>query len=115
MHELSIAMSILEAVEDEAAHHKYATIHAIHVRIGALSGIVPEALQSAYELAVENTRFAETRLAIETIPISVYCPTCREPRQLGSAYDLRCPDCETVTPEILAGRELDISRLEVST
>jgi hydrogenase nickel incorporation protein HypA/HybF len=115
MHELSIAMSILEAVENEAALRNYTAIHAIYVRIGALSGVVPEALQSAYELAIENTRFAETRLKIEAIPISVYCPNCLGTREVRCGYDLRCPDCETVTPEILAGRELDISSLEVST
>lgn len=113
MHELSIAMSILEAVEEEAEQRGYNSVIAIHVRIGVLSGVVADALASAYELAVEDTPFAQTRLIIETVPITVLCPQCRGPRQVRSAYDLRCSDCEAVSPEILAGRELDISRLEV--
>ncbi len=113
MHELSIAMSILDAVEDEAVRHNYDSVHAIYVRIGALSGVVPDALLSAYELAAENTRFARTRLVIENVPTKVFCPFCEGPRLVGSPYELRCPDCQAVTPEILAGLELDISRLEV--
>jgi len=114
MHELSIAMSILDAVEEEAEQRNYSSVTAIHVRIGVLSGVVADALASAYELAVENTPFAQTRLVIETVPIMVLCPTCRAPRQVRSAYDFRCSECEAVSLEILAGRELDISRLEVT-
>jgi hydrogenase nickel incorporation protein HypA/HybF len=114
MHELSIAMSILDAVEEEAAQRNYETVHAIHLKIGALSGVVPDALHSAYALAAENTRFAQTRLVIETIPITAHCSVCGGPRRIQSPQCLQCPDCQTMTPEILEGRELDISSLEVS-
>ena len=65
MHELSIAVSIIESLEEEAEHRDLAALEAIHVRIGALSGIVPHALQSAYELAAEGSPFAAARLVIE--------------------------------------------------
>ena len=66
MHELSIAMSILEAAEEEAQIHG-GSVAAIHVRIGKLSGIVPSALTSAYELAREHTALAECRLVIDHV------------------------------------------------
>lgn len=68
MHELSIAMSILEGVEEEVIRQGYGAVEAVHVRIGTLSGIVPEALVSAFEIAREQTPFAACSLAIETSP-----------------------------------------------
>lgn len=66
MHELSIAMSILEGVEEEVVRQGYGAVEAIHIRIGPLSGIVPEALLGAFEMAREQTPFAACTLEIET-------------------------------------------------
>jgi hydrogenase nickel incorporation protein HypA/HybF len=68
MHELSIAMSILDLVEEEADRRGNPRVEAIHLRVGALSGIVKEALLSAYELAAEQTPFAESKLVFEEVP-----------------------------------------------
>lgn len=65
MHELSIAMSILDAVQDEIEQRGYAGVEAVHLKIGRLSGVVPAALRSAYELAAEQTPLASARLVIE--------------------------------------------------
>jgi hydrogenase nickel incorporation protein HypA/HybF len=67
MHELSIAMSILDAAEEEAERNGGGVASAIHVRIGKQSGIVPGALLAAYELACENTSMAQCRLVIENV------------------------------------------------
>jgi hydrogenase nickel incorporation protein HypA/HybF len=68
MHELSIAMSILDIAQEEAERHGNAAVEAIHLRIGAMSGIVKEALLSAYELAAEQTPFAQSKLVFEDVP-----------------------------------------------
>ena len=68
MHELSIAMSVLELAEEEAERRGGAQVTAIFLRIGALSGVVAEALTSAFELAVESTDFKDCRLVIEQVP-----------------------------------------------
>ena len=68
MHELSIAMSILDIAEEEAERHANARVEAIHLRVGKMSGIVKEALLSAYELAAEQTPFAQSRLVFEDVP-----------------------------------------------
>ena len=67
MHELSIAMSILDAAEEEAENHGGGRISAIYLKIGALSGVVPDALTAAYELARENTGLSDCRLVIEEV------------------------------------------------
>ena len=68
MHELSIAMSLLELVEEESERRGNVHVEAIHLKLGALSGVVKQALVSAYELASEQTEFATCRLVIEDTP-----------------------------------------------
>jgi len=115
VHELSIAMSILDSLQEEVDRRACGRVEAVHVRIGALSGVVPEALQSAYEMASAETPFSRARLVIEEIPIVIYCAKCRCQRTASPPAWFSCPECNEVSPEIVSGRELEISSLEVST
>ena len=115
MHELSIAMSILESVEEELARRSCGSIEAVHLRIGALSGVVPDALRSAYELAAEETPFAGSRLVIEEIPIVIYCGVCARNQTVASANWFCCPECNTPSNQLVSGRELEITALELPT
>jgi hydrogenase nickel incorporation protein HypA/HybF len=111
MHELSIAMSIVEMAENES-RERGARVEAIHLRLGPLAGVVKESLLSAYELACENTSLAGSCLLVEEVPIVVYCPRCEQRRTL-SEMRFQCPECQTPTPEVLQGRELEIFALEL--
>jgi hydrogenase nickel incorporation protein HypA/HybF len=112
VHELSIAMSILDMSEEEAGRRS-AEVDAIHVKLGALSGIVKEALLSAYELARTETTLETAQLVIEEVPVMIYCPRCRAPRSVRSIQQLSCNECETPSAEILQGRELQVVALEL--
>lgn len=112
MHELSIALSLLDLVEEEAARRK-SRVAAIHLRLGPLSGVIREALVSAYELAREGTAMAATELVVEDVPVVVSCSSCNAERTPVSAYELRCSDCGTPTPEVICGQELDVVALEI--
>lgn len=114
MHELSIAMSILESLQEEVNARGCGPVEAVHVRVGGLSGVVPEALTSAYEMAAANTPFASSQLVIEQVPIVIYCRTCACQRQTESPGWFCCPQCNTLSGELVSGRELEISALEVS-
>lgn len=115
MHELSIAMSILESLEEESEQRGLGAVEAIHVRVGALSGVVPEALQSAYELAAGQTPFAAARLVIEAIPVAIFCAVCQGERPVTSPAWMCCAECGTPSGEIVRGRELQIAALELAT
>jgi hydrogenase nickel incorporation protein HypA/HybF len=115
MHELSIAMSMLDVVEEEMQRHPGAHLEAIHVRIGELSGVVKDSLLGAYELAREQTPFATARLIFEDVPIAVFCPRCQAERAVHSIQHFSCVECETPIPasEIRRGRELELAALEL--
>ena len=112
MHELSIALSIVEAASTEAARHT-GRVSAVHVKVGKLTGIVSEALVSSYDMAILGTPLAGSTLAIEEGPAVVFCPHCREQRELESVQLFRCSVCGTLTPDVRAGDELQLLALEI--
>ena len=67
MHELSIAMSIVEIASEEAQRQGSARVEAVHLKLGALSGVVKDALLFSWDLACEDTPIAGARLAIEEV------------------------------------------------
>lgn len=112
MHELSIALSILEMAAEEA-EKRGARIVAVHLKLGPLSGVVARALTSAYELAREGTPLEGTELAIEEVPIVAYCTSC-DLEHTPEAFDLSCPGCGEPSATIRGGRELEVVALEIA-
>ena len=113
MHELSVALSLLEGIEETASRDGIARVLAVHVRIGAMSGIAPEALRFSWELATAGTVAAQSALRIEDVPLAVRCERCGEDREPRPARGLVCPVCGAVCPTIVRGRELQLVALEV--
>jgi len=114
LHELSIAMSIIEMAEEEAERRGGVRVNAIHLKLGDLSGVVEDALQLSYEMASYGSTLQGSRLLIEKVPVTVYCPRCCKQRQLESIQNFSCPECGVPTPEIIHGRELEVFALEIS-
>ena len=69
-------MSIIEAARGRGGAPR-GRVQAIHLKLGPLSGVVKEALLSAFEMACEGHTLAGARLVIEEVPIVVYCPHCQ--------------------------------------
>ena len=112
MHELSIAMSIVELAEEEA-ERRGVQIDVVHLKLGALSGVVKEALLSCYEIVCENTLLQGSRLVVEDVPVVIFCSRCRAQRPLGSVQLFCCPECGNPCSEIVQGKELEVVALEV--
>jgi hydrogenase nickel incorporation protein HypA/HybF len=113
MHELSICLSILDVAGEEVDRRGNPQVEAIYLRLGPLSGVVKEALLSAYELARETTPFRCTRLVIEEVPIVVYCSKCDAERPVRSMQDFSCAECDTPASKLIHGRELELAALEL--
>ncbi|HTR66028.1 MAG TPA: hydrogenase maturation nickel metallochaperone HypA [Terriglobales bacterium] len=112
MHELSIALSIVELAEEEA-ERRGVEIEAVHLKLGALSGVVKEALLSCYELACEQTPLQGSRLIVEDVPVMIFCLHCQARRPLQSIQLFSCPECGTPASEIVQGKELEVVALEI--
>jgi hydrogenase nickel incorporation protein HypA/HybF len=121
MHELSIANAILEAVQKEAAKRPGAHVAKVGVRVGALSGVVPDALSFGFECLVRGTELEPLVLVIETVPRRQRCPACEatfevqdgEPGTAGFGSSLACPRCGNTETQLAGGDELDVAYLEI--
>ena len=113
MHELSIALSILDVVAEEA-ERRGGHVVAVHLRLGPLSGVVAGALRSAYDLAREGTPLAAAELVVEEVPVAAWCPACAAERMVAFP-ELCCPTCGAATPEVVRGRELEVVALEIES
>jgi hydrogenase nickel incorporation protein HypA/HybF len=114
MHELSIALSIVEMAEEESGRQRGARVNAVHLRLGPLTGIVKAALESAFGLACEGTILEGALLVVEEIPIVGYCPRCLAERAPATMQWMACPDCGSPISEVIHGRELEVVALEMS-
>ncbi len=113
MHELSIAQSIMETVLEEAGRQApSARVSVIGLRIGALSGILPDALEFGFDALKKGTPLAGCRLAMEEVPVTARCRAC------GRDFEVRelmfaCPHCSSSSIDVVQGQELDIAYIEV--
>jgi hydrogenase nickel incorporation protein HypA/HybF len=112
VHELSMAISLVELACEKTAGLGDVRVEALHLRLGALSGVVREALVFSFDVAAAGTPLAGARLVIEDVPLTVRCPRCAEERELAG-FPLVCPVCETPTPEVVRGKDLELTALEV--
>ena len=113
MHELSIAMNIVEIACEEAQRQGNARVEVVHLQVGALSGVVQDALLFSWDLACQDTPIAGCRLDIEAVPVCVRCRNCQTESTLEEPLDLRCPRCGEAVTEVLRGTELAVTALEI--
>ena len=112
MHELSIAMSIVELAQEEA-EQRGVQVTGVHLKLGAMAGVVKDALLFSYEKACNGTALQGSRLLIEDVPVVVFCPTCQAQRPISSIQLFCCSECGTPPAEIVQGKELQVVALEV--
>lgn len=94
MHELAIANSIVETVLREVERQQLPPVIKIAVRIGALSDVVPEALQFNFEAITKTTVLERATLEIEQVPLEGECKSCG--REFGvEKYVFVCPVCQS--------------------
>jgi hydrogenase nickel incorporation protein HypA/HybF len=112
MHELSVAQALVEQVENIARdrHAEYAT--KIRVKIGPLSGVVPELLASAFPLAAAGSAAEQAKLELTEAPIRVRCQTCGAESD-AAANRLLCGKCGDWHTQVISGDELILESVEL--
>ena len=113
MHELSIALSIVEGAEEELLRQGGGPVCAVHLRMGPLSGVVKEALLFSFDLACEGTSLAGAQLVIEDVPLRIGCGHCGGERDAVSVQSLQCCDCGG-SGRVTSGTELELVALELN-
>ena len=112
MHELAIMQSALSLALDQARQAGAGRVHTIRLRIGALSGVMPDALEFAFEVLTPGTLAEGAELAIEHVPARFWCATCSHEFEATQMF-AECPNCHHPSGKLRAGREMELTSLEV--
>ena len=110
MHELSIAHALVTSVTAAVADQP-GRVTEVHVRVGALSGVVREALEFAYDVAADGTPLAGSRVVVVEVPAVVHCASCDLDSELVERLFFACPVCGEPTGDVRGGHELDVSHV----
>lgn len=113
LHEITVALSLLDGVQATALEQGIEHVSAVHIRVGALSGVVRDALLFSWDVATAETIAEGSQLRIEEIPLAVFCERCEDERSPLPGSGLLCPDCGTPSPRIVRGREMQLVAMEV--
>jgi hydrogenase nickel incorporation protein HypA/HybF len=115
MHEMSIADALIRIVEGEMKTHGLRTVRRIKIRHGALSTMVPEALDFAFEAMTRDTPLQNAVLEYEKVPLTMSCHGCGATftPEVHSLHYAPCPSCgEEFGHTVLTGKELNIDQIE---
>jgi hydrogenase nickel incorporation protein HypA/HybF len=112
MHELSIMESALTVVLNRAQEAGASRVHSIRLRIGALSGVVPEALDFAFDALTSGTLAEGAELIIDPVRARFWCGDCQKEFQSDDMFG-ECPECRRPSGELRAGREMEIASMEI--
>ncbi|HWQ93334.1 MAG TPA: hydrogenase maturation nickel metallochaperone HypA [Clostridia bacterium] len=112
MHELSIMEGALAVALDQAQKARAERICAVRLRIGDLSGVVPEALEFAFETLSSGTLAEGAELQVERVPARFWCASCRQEFEAGALL-AECPRCGVPSRDLRAGREMELASMEI--
>ncbi len=111
MHEMSLAESVLEIIENSAAQHDSKKVHAVWLEIGQLAGVEVEAMRFCFDAVTRGSIADGARLEIIATPGTGRCLSCGKSMPLIERYDL-CPECD-LPLEVTGGTEMRVKELEM--
>ena len=111
MHELVIVEGILDVVVPEARKHGANQILSIRLKVGELSGVIPECVREYFTVAARGTMAEGAKVLIDPLPIRIRCRDCRGENEIRRGMDA-CPVCGSRQFRIISGREYYIESVE---
>ena len=114
MHELSIVAGLFETVTEQARANGAKRVTGVTLKIGRLSGVVPELLASAFDMYKKDTIAAEAVLTVDLVPLRVRCKACGAERGVES-FTFLCASCTSPDLEILEGTDMILERIELES
>lgn len=109
MHEMSLAMAVVDQVEETGRANGETGVEQVRLQVGELAGVVPEALHFCFELACAGGLLEGAELVTEPVAARARCAACPLEWATGMPPQLCCPQCDRPTSELLSGRELHIT------
>ncbi len=107
MHELSLALEVIELVQREAVKNNVTTVAELQIEVGDLSGVEADAFHSALEMLVRDTILANAGIEMIRTPGRGKCHACDSEFVMTHRLDT-CPECSSFPSEISGGVEFRV-------
>jgi hydrogenase nickel incorporation protein HypA/HybF len=111
MHELAITQSVVEAITERLGD---APVVRVRLEIGALSGILPDAVRFCFDLVAAGSPLAGARLEIDHPPGAGRCRSCHATATLTDPLAV-CASCGSTDIDVVTGTQLRITEVEFAT
>ncbi len=112
MHEMGIALNILDIVKQIMISHEASKLNSICLAVGRFTAVVPHSLSFCLEIITKNTPFEGFNLEIEQVPLIGRCIDCGNEFAVCE-YRFVCTSCGSNSIETVSGRELFIKEIEI--
>ncbi len=112
MHEIALCQSIIDLIHEQAQTHGFSQVKTIHLVIGTLSHVEPEALEFGFDAVSRGTPAQGATLVIERPEGQAFCRLCEKTVPLAQRID-PCPNCGEYQLVITGGEEMRVRDLEV--
>ena len=111
MHEVSIIENVLKIVTQSAIENKFTRVNKVSLKIGQLSGVMPESLNFAFKSCIMDTMLEGSTLEIEKVSAIAKCFDCIQEFPIDH-FNKLCPSCNKFCSNIVSGYELYINTIE---
>lgn len=114
MHEMGIAMQMADIAKASIPEDMQdVKVERVNLKIGKLAAVVPESLRFCFEIISKDTRLEGAELNIEEVPVQAQCKDCGAEWTIEDPI-FKCEKCDSGSIEIISGRELEISSIEIA-
>jgi len=112
MHELSIIASLFDILLEKAKEQNAKKIVRVVLKVGRLSGAIPDFLESSFDIYKKDTLAEEATLEVTAVPLKVRCAPCGT-ETIKDDYIFVCPACGSTDLKIVEGTELLLEKIEL--
>jgi hydrogenase nickel incorporation protein HypA/HybF len=112
MHEMALAASVREIVEDTARAHGAGRVRVVRLRIGALAAVEPDALRFCFDVVMQGSLAQAARLEIETVAGTGWRWDCEREVALA-ANGAACPSCGGHRLQVTGGTEMRVHEVDL--
>jgi hydrogenase nickel incorporation protein HypA/HybF len=112
MHEMALAASMRDIVEDVARRNGAQRVNAVRVELGALACVEPEALRFCFDASMLGSVAQGARLEIAVAPGEAWCMPCGETVALARLGEA-CPRCGSYQLQVARGNDMRVTEIEV--
>ena len=112
MHEMSLAESVLQIIEESAKSQHFSRVRSVTLEIGVLAAVEPDAMRFCFDSVTRGSIAEGARLEIIETPGEGRCTACGKTVVMQEQYGL-CPECGSAYLQVTSGNRMRVKDIEV--